>query len=77
MLNFIRPSTVKIRELNVIRNNCYSRFLHTLMALPLVQYEAAGVASRFNVDLQAHCSTTTIKNAIWCSFIKFIEHVVF
>ena len=47
------------------------------MALPLVQYEAADVASRFNVDLQAHCSTSTIKNAIWCSFIKFIEHVVF
>jgi len=42
--------------------------------LPMVRYKAAGVANRFNVNLQAHCSTTTIKNAIWCSFI---EQIVF
>ena len=41
-----------------------------ILALPMVRYEALGLASMFNIDLYGNCSGVCIKTAIWCSFIS-------
>ena len=46
--------------------------LHAILALPMVRYEALGLASTCNIDLYGNCSAVCIKTAIWCSFISRI-----